>query len=108
MKSRKNTFECVKSSSKYAGAATSIQNKVFDEYLADDAYLKLVHENRYDRDAVTKATAINNKDYDRSLAWLQDKGYEPIPELTAEKKHEKARINTISHKGSRQKGNFKK
>ena len=94
LKSRKNTLNASKAAvSITKGAATSIKNKVFDKYFADDAYLKLVHENRYDRDAVTKATAINNKDYDRSLAWLQDKGYEPIPELTAEEKEARKRAS---------------
>ena len=106
--SRKNALNASKAAvSITKDAAKSIQNKVFDKYFADDAYLKLVHENRYDRDAVTKAIAINNKDYDRSLAWLQDKGYEPIPELTVEEKEARKahQYNIAQRKPPR--GNFK-
>ena len=74
-----------------------IYGKEYDKYFADETFLKLVHELRYDRDAVTKATAINNKDFDRSLAWLIAKGYEPIPELTEAEKEAKRKA-TIQYR----------
>ncbi len=74
-------------------AAKEAQNKIYDKYFADEVFLKLVHELRYERDAVKKATAINNKNFDRSLAWLIAKGYEPIPSLTEEEKEAKQKAS---------------
>ena len=94
LQSRKNTVKGSKAAvAATKAAAAAVQNKVHDKYFADETFLKLVHELRYDRDAVTKATAINNKDFDRSLAWLIAKGHEPIPELTEAEKEAKRKAS---------------
>ena len=65
-------------------AAKAGRNRAFDKFAASSAYLKLVHELKYERDAVEKAVMLCSQDFDKSLEWLVREGYKPTPPLTKE------------------------
>ena len=90
LKSRKTAKNTAIATAKVAKeAAVAGKNRLYDKFYASSTYLKLVHEMRYERDAVQKAVSICNHDFEQSLTWLKGKGFEPIPEMTAAEKLEK-------------------
>ena len=101
LKSRKAAKSSAIASAKLAKeAAMAGKYRLYDKFVASPAYLKLVHELRYERIPAEKAVSICNHDFEQSLTWLKGKGFDPLPELTAEEKLEKKK-NSMRYKAKK-------